>query len=170
MNEVAEELQEPEVFFIGDVGVFKRPKKVAKKKTVEIKEQAEKGGKFMFEILDSEADFDTAVEVKKDIEIEGEKVAMKKKKKKRSRNERKKKEVERGICGEGVVTEICAIGDFKWADEELQCVLEDERQVGAVTSKGEWVSMGKGEIHGRLGSPLKGQGKGCSRSRHRGGT
>ena len=129
MNEVAEELQEPEVLFIGDVGVFRKPKIVVKKRIVEIKEQAKKGGKFMFEILDSEAVFDTAIEMKKeqdscffeswkkDIEIEGEKVAMKKKKKKkRSQNERKNKD-ECGICGEGVVTEICAIGDFKWEDE-----------------------------------------------------
>ena len=51
-----------------------------------------------------------------------------------------------GVCGGETVTEICAIGELKWADEEIQCVLEDERQVDAVTSKGEWVSIGKGEI------------------------
>ena len=38
VNEVAEELQEPEVLCIGDVGVFRKPKIVVKKKIVEIKE------------------------------------------------------------------------------------------------------------------------------------
>ena len=75
MNEVGEELQEPEILFIGDVGIFEKPKKVAKRKTVEIKEQKVKGS--MFEILRSEAEFDTAIEVKKDIDIENEKVMMK---------------------------------------------------------------------------------------------
>ena len=55
-------------------------KKVAKKKrAVETKEPAVKGG--MFEILDREADFETAIEVKENIEIPGEMVATKPKKK-----------------------------------------------------------------------------------------
>ena len=98
-------MQEPEILFIGDVGIFEKLKKVAKRKIVEIKEQKVKG--CMFEILRSEAEFDTAIEVKKNINIENEKVMMKKK---RRRNNRKMKmnhkEDQCGICGEDVVDEI----------------------------------------------------------------
>ena len=66
---------------------------------------------------------------------------------KRNRNQRRRNE-ERRVCSEGVVPEIYAIGDFKWADTELQCVLEDRRQLGAVTIKGGWVFMGQGKITG----------------------
>ena len=66
VNEVGEALQEPEVLFIGDIGIFEKPKKVVKKKKkVEIKEQLVTGG--MFEILGSEADFKTAIKVEEDV-------------------------------------------------------------------------------------------------------
>jgi hypothetical protein len=144
VNEVSEENQEPEILFIGDVGIFEKPKKVVKRKTVTFKEPVGKGG--MFEILGSKADFDTAVEVKRENDDEDEPV-VKKKKKKRSRNSRKIKDDQCGICGEEVMdTEICAIGDLRWEDEDIQCVLEDEMQIGAIQNRGEWISMGKGEI------------------------
>ena len=61
-----------EGLLIEDVGVFKKPKKAVKEQIVDIKEQAEKCGKFMLEILDGETDRDAAIELKKEIEFEGE--------------------------------------------------------------------------------------------------